>query len=188
MSSRLRLLAFVGLAALVGAGVYAWRVSTVDPAPLPEDIDQIAPAAEFANTEASVEYYREKVRRNPDDVESRIRLAQALSQLARETGREAELIPEAFASIEEALKRDPQNYYGRTIMASMLATLHRFEDARDLSRELIAEYPQHAFVRGVLVDALTELGQYDEAVAQADSMVAIRPGLPSPGVEKLALL
>ena len=179
MSSRFRLFALVGLAALVGAGAYAWRVSQAEPSDLPEDLDQVAPAAEFANVEATVEYYREKVRRDPDDVESRVRLSQALVQLARETGRETDLIPEAYASLEAALELDPQNYYGRTLMASMYNTLHRFEDARDLGLELVAEYPRHAFVRGVLVDAYTELGDYDKAVAQADSMVAIRPGLPA---------
>lgn len=177
--ARFRLIALVGLAALVGAGVYAWRVSSVEPAPLPDDLEQVTPGSEFTNVRESVEYYREKVRRSPEDVEAYVRLAQALLQLANESGGEAELIPEAQQSLDAALALDPGHVYGRAMMASLLNKLHRFEDARDMARGLLAEYPQQSFVRGTLVDALTELGEYEEAVAQADSMVAIRPGLPA---------
>ena len=179
MSSRFRFFAIVGLAALVGVGIYAWRSSQVEPPPLPEDLAQVSPSADFQNVEASVEYYRDKVRRDETDVESRVRLAQALTQLAREQGGETELIPEAYANLQRALELEPDHYYGRTLMASMYNVLHRFEDARDLARDLLAESPRHAYTRGVLVDALTELGEYEEAVAQADSMVSFRPGLPS---------
>lgn len=179
MSSRLRPLLLLGVAAVLAVGVYAWRSSQVEPTPLPDDLEQVAPSASFDNVEAAVEYYREKVRRTPEDVESRVRLAQALLQMARETGEEFALVPEAVENLEAALEQDPDHYYGRTVMAATLNKLHRFEDARDLARQLIAEYPKHAFVRGVLVDALVELGEYEEAVAQADSMVAIRPGLPA---------
>ncbi|MEM1057149.1 MAG: tetratricopeptide repeat protein [Bacteroidota bacterium] len=179
MATRLRPFLFLGLAAVLAAGVYLWRASQTEPAPLPDDLEQVAPSASFDNVEESVEYYREKVRRNPDDVQSRVRLAQALTQLARETGDEFTLIPEAVENLEAALELDPDHYHGRTLWASTLNKLHRFEDARDLARELIAEYPSHSYTRGVLVDALVELGEYEEAVAQADEMVAIRPGLPA---------
>ncbi len=57
--------------------------------------------------------------------------------------------------------------------------LHQFEDARDLSRELLADYPHHAYTHGTLVDALVELGEYDEAVEVSDRLQALKPGLPS---------
>lgn len=176
MRSRLLLAGLgLGLAALVG---YFVLHRGTEP-PLPEDAAQIAPSAEFANPEEAMAHYRAWLRREPDATEPRVRLAHVLMQQARATGRGGEYIPEAHRLLEEALERDPEHYYGRTLLASLYNTLHRFEDARDLSRELIAEFPQHAYTHGTLVDALVELGEYDEAVAASDRMLAIRPGLPS---------
>jgi tetratricopeptide (TPR) repeat protein len=168
----------IGLAVVLGAAAYAlWPRAT--PAPLPEDAAQVSPSAEFADAEAAIDYYRAALRRAPEAVEPRVRLAHALLQHARATGQEATHVPEARRLLEEALARDPQHYYGRTLMAALYNTLHRFEDARALSEALIAAYPQHAYTHGTLVDALVELGEYEAAVAAADRMLAIRPGLPS---------
>ena len=169
-----------GLALLATAAVAAWAFwPRADPAPLPEDVAQIAPSAEFADAEAAVDYYRAVLRRSPEAVEARVRLAHALLQHARTTGRETEHIPEAHRLLDEALDRDPQHYYGRTLLASLYNTLHRFEDARDLSLALLEEHPHHAYTWGTLVDAYVELGAYEEAVEASDRMLAIRPGLPS---------
>jgi tetratricopeptide (TPR) repeat protein len=165
----------VGLVAV--AAVALWLRGR--PAPLPPDAAQVSPSAEFLDAEAAAEYYRAWLRRAPDAAEPRVRLAQVLLQQARTTGREADYLPEARVLLEEALERDPRHYYGRTLMASLYNTLHRFEDARALSEALLAEYPQHAYTHGTLVDALVELGEYDDAVAASDRMLALRPGLPS---------
>ena len=174
-TSRILGVALVVAAVAVVAAVWLNR----EPAPLPEDHAQILPSAQFDDAAEAVDYYRARLRRNPDSAEIRVRLAQALLQLADEEGRETELIPEATERLAEALEINPDHYYGRTIQASLLNKLHRFEDARDLSQELIAEYPQHAYVHGTLVDALVELGEYDAAVRASDRLQALKPGLPA---------
>ena len=174
-TSRILGVALVVVAVVVVAAVWLNR----EPGPLGEDHDQVQPSAQFANAAEAVEYYRARLRRNPDSAEIRVRLAQALIQLAEEDGREFELIPEATERLAEALEIEPDHYYGRTIQASLLNKLHRFEDARDLSEKLIAQYPAHAYVHGTLVDALVELGEYDEAVAASDRLQGLRPGLPA---------
>lgn len=171
---------FLGLAAVLAAAAVVWAFWIRQPEPpLPEDAAQIAPTAEFANPEEAIAYYREWLRREPDAVEPCVRLAHVLMQQARTTGQATAYIPEARALLEEALEKNPDHYYGRTLLASLYNTLHHFEEARDLSRALIADFPQHAYTHGTLVDALVELGAYDDAVATSDRMLAIRPGLPS---------
>lgn len=168
----------LGVIALVVGGVLAWR-ATNQPVVLAEPPLGLTPSAEFANADEAADFYRARVRRNPDEVVSWVALAQVLMQQARDTGRETELIPEAQAALEQALRRRPDNYHARLLQASLFNTFHEFEQARDLARQLIAEYPQHAYSYGVLVDALVELGEYDVAVAASDSMLSIRPGIAS---------
>lgn len=164
------------LGAVVALFVY---ISRAEPAQLPEDVDQVSPSAEFENAAESAAYYREWISREPDAVEPRARLAQVMMQLALETGDEPRFVPEADRLLDEALERDPDHYYAQTLRAALDNKLHRFEDARDLSRRLIERYPQHAFTHGTLIDALVELGEYEEAVRASDRMQAMRPGLPA---------
>ncbi len=179
MHSSLRPVLVVALIAAAGfAGVSLWNAQQ-DDAPLPEGPKQVLPASEFVNAEASLEYYREALRRNPEDIESRVALAQVLLQQARATGRESEYVPLAEAALAEALRQDPEHYHALLLQASLLNTLHRFEDARDLAERLIARYPEHAFPYGLLTDALVELGEYDAAVSASDSMNAIKPSIAS---------
>ena len=174
-TSRILGVALVVAAVAVVAAVWLNR----DPGPLGKDHMQIAPSARFENAAEAVDYYRSQLRRNSDSAEIRVRLAQALIQLAEEDGRETELIPEATERLAEALEIEPDHYYGQTIQASLYNKLHRFEDARDLSQKLLAQYPEHAYVHGTLIDALVELGEYDQAVEASDRLQALRPGLPA---------
>lgn len=168
----------IGLVA-VALAVVAVVWATREPAPLPEDHVQIDPGATFDDAEAAVDYYRAALRRSPKSVEVRVRLAQALLQWGNETGRQTQTVPEARDLLAEALDRDPDHYYGLTLQASLMNTLHRFEDARDLSERLLEQYPDHAYTHGTLVDALVELGEYDEAVRVSDRLQELKPGLPA---------
>ena len=175
-TARLLALGLVLVAASVTALVW---FSRGEPAPLPDDHAQVAPGDRFADAEEAVDYYRALLRREPDAVEPRVRLAHALLQLGDERGTQTETVPEARELLEEAVERDPDHYYARTLQASLFNTLHQFEDARDLSRELLEEYPYHAYTHGTLVDALVELGEYDEAVRVSDRLQGLKPGLPA---------
>ena len=148
-------------------------------APLPEAPRQVLPSAQFANPAATVAYYEERLRRTPDDDGAFAPLAQAHLQLASETGRETEHVPAAQRAIEEGLRRMPDDYHLLLLKGTLLNKLHRFEEARDLAEGAIARHPRHAYAYGVLVDALVELGEYDRAVMALDTMLAIKPGIPS---------
>jgi pentatricopeptide repeat protein len=146
---------------------------------LPAHRAEVLPESVFLNVSASVDFYRERILKNPDVVKNYVELAQVYLQQARYSAGEMRYVPLASELLAEALMRDPSNYHARLVRAALWNTLHQFEAARGLAEELIAEYPDHAYTYGILVDALVELGEYDAALAACDRMLDLRPGLPS---------
>lgn len=166
---------------LIPLGLLAYRYLHTEPEPATVPIHQAAlrPSSTFLHAGEAIAFYRDQVRRAPDAVQPRVALAQAYLQQALATADEARYLPLAQTLLADVLDRAPQQYHARVLQASLWNTLHRFEDARNLAHSLIAEAPHHAYPWGILVDALVELGAYDEAVAACDSMLARRPGLPA---------
>ena len=164
---------------VLALGAAVWYGVSRDPEPLPQGPRQVLPASQFANPEASIGYYRERLRRNPDEVASYAALAQVLLQQATDTHRETEFVPQAQDAIEEGLSRDPNDYHLRLLNGTLLNKLHRFEDSRDQARNLLAQHPRDSYAQGILVDALVELGEYPQAVDAMDAMLATKPGVAS---------
>ncbi len=139
----------------------------------------LTPASEILNPDASIDFYETLVRKEPDNVSHKLGLAQVYLQQARETRQEAVYLPRLERMLEEILDADPRHYQALALQASYYNTLHEFEKARDIALDLIARNDRYAYVYGVLVDALVELGEYEEAVRVCDEMISIRPGLAS---------
>lgn len=175
MKKLLGILVLVGV--VVGGGVWMQQRAA---APGPEGEVRTAlvrPASEFEDAGASVAYFRDLVRRQPEVARYQAALAQALMQQAKSTGQEAHYLPQAQAALDEVLRREPGHVHARALQAALLNALHRFEEARDLSEQLLREHPSLAYAYGTLVDALAELGAYEEAVAACDRLLALRPDL-----------
>ncbi len=171
------ILATVAVVLALSAAV--WYGLSREDEPLPEGPRQVLPASQFANPEASIGYYRERIRRNPNETASYAALAQVLLQQATDTHRETEFVPQAQEVIEEGLSRTPNDYHLRLLNGTLLNKLHRFEDSRDQARSLLTEYPRDSYAQGILVDALVELGEYEQAVEAMDAMLATKPGVVS---------
>jgi tetratricopeptide (TPR) repeat protein len=135
--------------------------------------------AEYANVQKAVEYHRAEIRKDPGVVKNYVQLAQLFMQEARVTGRHHEYIPKAQELLAEALQRDADDFEAGATQASLLLTLHQFEQAKTLAEKAIAQSPHNAFSHGVLVDALVELGDYEGAVKTCDKMMSLRPDLRS---------
>ena len=127
----------------------------------------------------SIQYFEERVRKQPEDVGYRLALAQAYLQHAVEKREEAIYLPKTEQLLEEILKKHPSHYEALALKASLYNTLHQFEEARDIASELIQRNGDRAYIYGLLVDALVELGEYAEAVRICDEMLKLKPGLPS---------
>jgi tetratricopeptide (TPR) repeat protein len=107
-----------------------------------------------------------------------LRLAATYIKRARETG-DFSINRKAIKVVDRAIEIDPESAPARKLKASLLATFHRFPEARELGLELQKEFPNDPFIYGVLTDANVELGNYDEAVRSAQKMIDLKPNSSS---------
>lgn len=114
------------------------------------------------------------IERVPDSAAGYNHLAFLYIKEARRTG-DFSLNTKAESAVRKALEIAPAEETSRKLQASLHLTFHRFDEALKLGNELVEEYPNDAFVHGVLTDANVELGNYDEAVQAAQKMVDLRP-------------
>ena len=101
-------------------------------------------------------------------------LAAVYIKRARSTG-DFSLNSKAETAVEKALQIAPEDAAAQKFRASLHLTFHRFAEALDLGKKLQNEYPNDAFVYGVLTDANVESGNYKEAVEAAQKMVDLKP-------------
>lgn len=131
-----------------------------------------------------------ELRRNPDDVEARIKLAEIFMQEARVTGEHPHYYPAALEMLQPVIRtlesvakpdvhQKDQLFRALSHQASIKLSLHDFEQAREIAKRAIVLNPYNAYIYGCLVDAQVELGQYAKAVEACDKMVGIRPDLRS---------
>lgn len=115
-------------------------------------------------------------RKNTDLLSSRA-LAQQANELiikARATG-EGELYDQAKSLFKQAVQLDAKNTAGLTGLGIVSLNSHQFLTAKIYAEKSLAINDFQPGAYGVLVDALIELGQYSQALAAAERMIAIRP-------------
>jgi len=126
---------------------------------------------------------QESLRKNPNDNEAKLNLAQLYIKEARVTGEHGHYYPAALQMIDQILdsKIENQDLKFRSLVtkAGVQLSLHEFQDALKTGQAALVLNPRNAQVYGVLVDCYVELGKYEKAVASADKMVSIKPDLRS---------
>jgi tetratricopeptide (TPR) repeat protein len=115
---------------------------------------------------------------DPDSPHGYNLLAVACIKKARETG-DHSYNKKGEAAVERALAIAPDDQTSRKLHATLLAAAHEFVEARDAARALVNDFPEDAFAYGILVDANSELGNYDEALKAAQRMVDLKPNSAS---------
>jgi tetratricopeptide (TPR) repeat protein len=118
------------------------------------------------------------VRRFPETLDAYILLGNAYLQHVRETGDPADY-DRAEAAFEAARSLDPQRADSLAGLGTVSLARHQFAAALAYGEAAIGLAPASSAGHGVVVDALTELGRYDEAVAATQRMVDLRPNLAS---------
>ena len=136
-------------------------------------------STEFLNAQRAAAFYRDEIQKHPEVVKNYVELAQLFLQEARVTANHHEYIPKAQYLLDEALLREPENFEAIITRASVLMTLHHFDEARMLAEKAIATNPYSSFAYGALCDAYVELGHYANAVKTCDKMLSVRPDLRS---------
>jgi tetratricopeptide (TPR) repeat protein len=110
----------------------------------------------------------------PDDAAAAVMLADALLRQARVTGNGG-LAIRAERALQKALARDPEHYQARRMLAAVYLSQHRFGDALRAAERCLQVRKDDSWAYGVVGDAHLELGEYDEAFAAFDRMLALRP-------------
>jgi tetratricopeptide (TPR) repeat protein len=127
-------------------------------------------------TQALIDFLTDRVAQEPTDGEAQRDLGLAILQRIRETAD-----PSRYAAAEAALTtahqlrpKDPLVGVG---IGGLELGRHEFARALKTGQAVLKLLPGYAPARGVVVDALIELGHYDEAFRDADRLAADAPDL-----------
>jgi tetratricopeptide (TPR) repeat protein len=95
-------------------------------------------------------------------------------------GGDSALLSRADAAFARSLAVRPDgNADALAGQAALAGVRHDVPRARELAEQAVAIDPFDAPARGVLADALMELGEYDDGFEQVQRMLDLRPGVPS---------
>ena len=181
LSKGMMLASLLGLLALAGGLGLALGRRADQPAAPPLAVERLRAAADqrpVDKTDQIIWDYQERIRQNPEDLDAYAVLGSAYLQRARETS-DPTYYGKAEGVLDEALKRDPQSIEALIGKGTLALARHQFRDALALGEQARALNPAIARTYGVIADAQTELGMYDEAVQTLQLMVDMRPDLSS---------
>ena len=135
-----------------------------DPTATPPPVAGAATRAEVAKLQAAVDA-------DPSDPDAQRALAEGLLQLIRET-LDPSLYEPAEHALREADRLQPDDARTLAALGTLQLGRHQFADALATGKRATGLSPGLAAAHGVVVDALVELGRYEEADAAAAAMFA----------------
>jgi tetratricopeptide (TPR) repeat protein len=152
-------------------------IATTPPIATPSpSIPPIATPAATSPTQAAVNRLLTAVAANPNDASSQRDLGFALLQRIRETA-DPSLYAPAEAAFDAARALTPDDALVYVGIGGLQLGKHEFADALVTGRMAAQLSPTLASARAVVVDALVELGRYDEADKAAGEMLALSSDL-----------
>jgi len=132
-----------------------------------------------AVADSSLARLERRVAEAPDDAEAWAALGAAYVDHAR-VNSDPSAYPKAEQALDRSLALDSSgNWQALAARGALGAGRHDFATALQFSEQARALQPNSSFILGIIVDALTELGRYPEAVEAAQDMVDLRPELGS---------
>ena len=131
--------------------------------------------------EAALEYWRQAVRIQPDDVDLQIALATDTYKAAK--GRQAAGLPaadgaevaDAIRLFTELLKSHPEMTDAHFTLGNIYASERRFREAADEYQEVTRRNPHHTVALVAQVQALLNVTAYTQALAPAKAYVRQKP-------------
>ena len=128
--------------------------------------------AALSPTVAEIARLQARVNADATDEEAQRDLGLALAQRVRETADPSLYVP-AMAALKAALELQPEDALALAGVAGIQLGKHEFADALVTARSAIALSPSLVAARAAEVDALVELGRYDEADSAAGLMFGL---------------
>jgi len=112
---------------------------------------------------------------NPDDPQAYLTMAAALCRKARDS-EDTSFYNRASAELEHALMLSPANFEARKLQVAVLLGKNELSQALKLATELNRKTPDDISVWGLLAEINTGLGNYEEAMRDAQWVLDLRPG------------
>jgi pentatricopeptide repeat protein len=155
----------------------AWLITRGDQVPSPRAAVALPPGPRPSDsTDVRIGKLQATVRAQPRRADGYTLLAGAYLQKVRETG-DASFYARAGAAVDRALALAPGDPAALTERGALALSRHDFREGLIDAQRAHAAAPQVNKPFGVLVDALVELGRYDEAGRVLQQMVDRRPDL-----------
>ncbi|MDX2547288.1 tetratricopeptide repeat protein [Streptomyces sp. WI04-05B] len=126
---------------------------------------------------ASIASLQAHLRAQPKDFGSWATLGLAYVEQARTKG-DPSRYPQAQQALARSLELKPDNDPALAGRAALAAARHDFPGALKYSDQALAQNPYSERALSTRIDALVELGRYDEALKATDEADAKRPGVP----------
>ena len=140
--------------------------------------DAFDPGAELARIRADVDFWAARLAARPADIVSAVKLAESDIAEARMTG-DVTAYLRAESAADAALKAQPGYAPALAMRGSILVSLHRFPEARDLATSILDANPGDPTALGVLGDASLELGDLATATKAYGALAIAADGSAS---------
>ncbi|WNM34180.1 hypothetical protein RKE30_29325 [Streptomyces sp. Li-HN-5-11] len=127
--------------------------------------------------DASIAALQAHLRTQPRDYDGWATLGLAYDEQARTKG-DPSRYPQAEKALARSLQLAPHNDQALAGEAALAAARHEFADALTYADQALAQNPYSENALSSRIDALVELGRYDEASKAADTADAKKPGVP----------
>ena len=129
-------------------------------------------------TQARIEFLVERVGEDPSDADAQLQLGLAMLQRIRETA-DPSLYPPAEEALTAARRLSPRDPAPLVGLGGLQLGRHDFAAALETGRAALELEPGSISAGSIVVDALIELGEYDEAFEAVDDLAARSPDLSS---------
>ncbi|MFI8534355.1 tetratricopeptide repeat protein [Streptomyces aquilus] len=127
--------------------------------------------------DTSIASLQDHLRSQPKDFGGWATLGLAYVEQARTKG-DPSRYPQADKALARSLKLAPDNEQALASRAALAAARHDFADALKYADQVLRQNPYDERALSSRVDALVELGRYDDAAKAADTADARKPGVP----------
>ncbi|WBB69400.1 tetratricopeptide repeat protein [Micromonospora sp. WMMD812] len=172
-------LLLTGVVLLVGTAVVTTRAPDAPPTrpAVSGNGAPVEPQVSGAALDKVIETAQQRLRQLPTDWSTWARLGSAYVQQGRGTA-DPSYYPKAEGALRRSLElEDGTNWQAMAGMGALANARHDFHAALDWGRRAEKANPHAGAVHGVLVDALTQLGDYDGARTALQRMLDVEPGL-----------
>ena len=136
-----------------------------------------APGTSRADLDRTIQEMESRLASKPGDASATVRLADALLRQARVLTHSAPAV-KAERVLRSFLARTPggpYQYQAQRLLATALASQHRFDEAIKEAERCLQARPDDAVLYGIIGDSKLELGDREAAFAAFERMVALRP-------------